>query len=109
MPNFKIDYENKLKAVLEYLDGNTSQTIMAKKCGVSVASFQTWIRKYKSEGEDGLKPSTTYKKYSKETKYSAVLDYLNGTTSQEEICKNTEFQVKHNSNVGFCGIMVIKN
>ena len=22
MPNFKVDYENKLKAVLEYLDGN---------------------------------------------------------------------------------------
>lgn len=94
MSNFKVDYENKLKAVLEYLDGNTSQTIMAKKYGVSIASFQTWIRKYKSEGEDGLKPSTTYKKYSKETKYSAVLDYLNGTTSQEEICKKYKISSK---------------
>mgnify|MGYP003311418897 FL=1 len=94
MPNFKVDYENKLKAVLEYLDGNTSQTIMAKKYGVSIASFQTWIRKYKSEGEDGLKPYTTYKKYSKETKYSAVLDYLNGTTSQEEICKKYRISSK---------------
>ena len=94
MPNFKVDYENKLKAVLEYLDGNTSQTIMAKKYGVTIASFQTWIRKYKSEGEDGLKPSITYKKYSKETKYSAVLDYLNGTTSQEEICKKYKISSK---------------
>ena len=66
MPNFKVDYENKLKAVLEYLEGNTSQLAMAKKYDVSIASFQTWVRKYESEGADGLKPSTTYKKYSKE-------------------------------------------
>lgn len=94
MPNFKVSYENKLKAVLEYLDGNTSQVAMAKKYNVSQASFQTWLRKYESEGEDGLKPSVTYKKYTKETKLSAVLDYLNGTTSQEEICKKYRISSK---------------
>ena len=94
MPNFKVDYENKLKAVLEYLDGNTSQVAIAKKYNVSVASFQIWIRKYKSEGEDGLKPSATYKKYNKKTKYSAVLDYLNGVASQEEICKKYRISSK---------------
>ena len=62
MPNFKVSYENKLKAVLEYLDGNTSQVAMAKKYNVSQAAFQTWLRKYESEGEDGLKSSVTYKK-----------------------------------------------
>jgi len=94
MPNFKATYEEKLQAVLEYLKGDTSQKIVAKKYDVSLASFQTWIRKYKSEGETGLKPSTTYKKYSKETKYSAVLDYLNGTTSQEEFCKKYRISSK---------------
>ena len=94
MPNFKATYEEKLQAVLEYLKGDTSQKIVAKKYDVSLASFQTWIRKYKSEGETGLKPSVTYKKYSKETKYSAVLDYLNGTTSQEEICKKYRISSK---------------
>lgn len=94
MPNFKATYEEKLQAVLEYLKGDTSQKIVAKKYNVSLASFQTWIRKYKSEGETGLKPSVTYKKYSKETKYSAVLDYLNGTTSQEEICKKYRISSK---------------
>ena len=29
MPNYKVSYENKLKAVLEHLDGNTSQAAMA--------------------------------------------------------------------------------
>ena len=94
MPNFKVSYENKLKAVLEYLNENTTQTDIAKKYNVSVASFQIWIRKYKSEGEDGLKPSATYKKYNKETKYSAVLDYLNGVASQEEICKKYRISSK---------------
>lgn len=94
MPNFKVSYENKLKAVLEYLNENTTQTDIAKKNNVSVASFQIWIRKYKSEGEDGLKPSATYKKYNKETKYSAVLDYLNGVASQEEICKKYRISSK---------------
>lgn len=87
MPNFKVDYENKLKAVLEYLEGNTTQVAMAKKYGVSIASFQRWIRKYIAEGTEGLKPSVTTKKYSAELKYAAVLDYLSGVASQEEICK----------------------
>lgn len=87
MPNFKVNYENKLKAVLEYLDGNTTQAAMAKKYGVSIASFQRWIRKYISEGTEGLKASATTKKYSAELKYAAVLDYLSGVASQEEICK----------------------
>lgn len=87
MPNFKVDYENKLKAVLEYLEGNTTQIAMAKKYGVSIASFQRWIRKYIAEGTEGLKPSVTTKKYSAELKYAAVLDYLSGVASQEEICK----------------------
>ena len=87
MPNFKIDYENKLKAVLEYLDGNTTQLATAKKYNVSLASFQRWIRKYTAEGAEGLKPSVTTKKYSAELKYAAVFDYLSGVASQGEICK----------------------
>ena len=94
MPNFKVTNEEKLQAVLEYLNEDTSQKAVAKKYGVSLASFQTWVRKYEAEGEIGLQPSATYKKYSKETKYSAVLEYLSGTTSQEEICKKYRISSK---------------
>jgi len=87
MSNFKVNYENKLKAVLEYLDGNTTQTATANKYGVSLASFQRWIRKYIAEGAEGLKPSVTNKRYSAELKYAAVFDYLSGIASQGEICK----------------------
>lgn len=86
MPNFKVDYENKLKAVLEYLDGNTTQMDTAKKYNVSLASFQRWIRKYTAEGADGLKPAVRKKEYSAELKYAAVQDYLLGVASQGEIC-----------------------
>lgn len=87
MPNFKATYEEKVQAVLEYLNEDTSQRIVASKYGVSLASFQRWIRKYIAEGAEGLKLSVTKKKYSAELKYAAVLDYLSGITSQGEICK----------------------
>lgn len=86
MPNSKVDYENKLKAVLEYLDENTTQMDTAKKYNVSLASFQRWIRKYTAEGADGLKPAVRKKQYSTELKYAAVHDYLSGVASQGEIC-----------------------
>lgn len=94
MSNFKITYEKKLQAVLEYLRGDTSQKIVAKKYNVTQASLQTWIRKFESEGKDGLKVSLVHKKYTKETKYSAVMDYLNGMISQEEICKKYKISSK---------------
>lgn len=94
MPNFKVNYEDKLQAVLEYMDGNMSQMDIAKKYNVSQASFQTWLRKYSSEGIEGLKPSMTYKKYSAELKYSAALEYLSGGMSQEEICKKYKISSK---------------
>lgn len=86
MPNFKVNYEDKLQAVQEYLDGNTTQMAMAKKYNISLASFQKWVRKYEAEGANGLCPSETYKKYSMEVKYSAVNDYLSGVGSLEQIC-----------------------
>lgn len=83
----KISYEQKIKSVLQYLNGKISQPQGAKENGVSVSTFQTWIRKYKAEGEDGLKPTKKNKKYSAEIKHQAVKEYLSGQGSLEEICK----------------------
>ena len=87
MSKNKVPYEKKLHIVLEYLNGNISQPQAGKKCGVSATTVQTWIRKYQSEGAEGLKTSKKNKKYSSETKLKAVQDYLLGKGSQEEICK----------------------
>lgn len=59
-----------------------------------MTSFQVWIRKYKAEGEDGLKKSKKNKKYSNELKQSAVKDYLSGKASQEEICRQYKISSK---------------
>lgn len=85
--NKNVDCEQKLQAVTEYLQGQTSQAKVAAKYGISISSFQTWLRKYDSEGANGLKKSNKYKKYSAELKYAAVNEYLSGGMSQQEICK----------------------
>lgn len=90
----KISYEKKVETVLKYINGNISQSQGAKKCNVSLASFQVWIRKYKAEGEEGLKETKKYKKYSTELKQRAVKDYLLGKASQEEICKQYKISSK---------------
>ena len=89
-----IDYEQKLQAVTEYLQGQTSQAKVAAKYGVSPSSFQTWLRKYSAEGDDGLKKSDKNKKYSIELKYAAVFEYLSGSMSQQEICKKYKISSK---------------
>lgn len=94
MTKTKIGFEQKIKTVLEYINGNISQIQGAKKCNISVASFQVWIRKYKAEGEEGLKESKKYKKYSTELKQRAVKEYLLGKASQEEICKQYKISSK---------------
>lgn len=47
----KISIELKLKAVKEYLDGETSIKKTSCKYGVSTTSFRGWLRKRKSENE----------------------------------------------------------
>ena len=53
---------------------------------VSLASVQQWIRNYESMGADAFTFKVN-KKYSKELKEQAVLDYLAGRSSQDDICK----------------------
>ena len=53
---------------------------------VSLASVQQWIRNYESMGVNAFTLKGN-KKYSKELKQQAVLDYLAGHGSQNDICK----------------------
>lgn len=94
MSKEKISYEQKLETVLQYINGNISQLDGAKRNGVSLAAFQTWIRKYKSEGAEGLKSTKKNKKYTVELKEKAVKDYLTGKGSQETICMRYKISSK---------------
>lgn len=86
MSKRKISGNEKLNAVLRYIDGNTSQGQIARDFNVCVASVQQWVSNYESMGADVLLMKGT-KKYSKELKVQAVEDYLAGMGSQIDICK----------------------
>ncbi len=82
----KIAVEEKITAVNRYLDGKGSQKQIAVSYGISQASFQQWLRNYEAIGADAF-TLKGYKKYPKELKQQAVLDYLSGQGSQDDICK----------------------
>ena len=86
MPKRKISAKDNIYAVNLYLDGKKSQCRIASMFDVSLASVQQWIRNYESMGAEVFTLSKN-KKYSKELKHQAVLDYLAGHGSQDDICK----------------------
>lgn len=86
MSKKKVSVEDKIYAVNLYLDGKESQHRIASMFDVSIASVQQWIRNYESMGADAFTLKGN-KKYSKELKQQAVLDYLTGHGSQDDICK----------------------
>ena len=86
MSKRKVSVEDKIYAVNLYLDGKESQRRIADMFDVSLASIQQWIRNYESMGANAFTLKGN-KKYSKELKQQAVLDYLAGYGSQDDICK----------------------
>ena len=86
MSKRKVSVEDKIYAVNLYLDGKESQRRIADMFDVSLASVQQWIRNYESMGVNAFTLKGN-KKYSKELKQQAVLDYLAGYCSQNDICK----------------------
>ena len=86
MSKRKVSVADKIYAVNLYLDGKESQRRIADMFDVSLASVQQWIRNYESMGANAFTLKGN-KKYSKELKQQAVLDYLAGCGSQDDICK----------------------
>ena len=86
MSKRKVSVVDKIYAVNLYLDGKESQRRIADMFDVSFASVQQWIRNYESMGANAFTLKGN-KKYSKELKQQAVLDYLAGCSSQDDICK----------------------
>lgn len=81
-----ISPEDKILAVQKYLDGKISQGGIASQFQVSKTSVQQWIFNYQSMGSEIFFQKKN-KRYSKELKECAVLDYLAGKGSQEAICR----------------------
>ena len=89
----KITPAEKLQTVHLILEGKETQRHARARLGVSLDALQQWIRIYKSEGE-GAFLVTRYKQYSKELKEQAVMDYLSGRGSLQEICQRYGIRAK---------------
>ena len=86
MSGNRIGLAEKLLTVHQILDGKETQGHAAERLGISKAAIQQWICIYKSDGE-GAFHASKYKHYPKELKEQAVMDYLGGRGSQQEICQ----------------------
>ena len=83
----KVEASEKLQIVEAYLSGRISRSEAGRKSGVDDATVSKWASRYKTEGIEGLIPSTKNKTYTKETKLLAVTEYLSGKGSMLEICE----------------------
>ncbi len=54
MSKRNISAQDKINAVKRYLNGLTSQRILANEFSISQASIQQWITNYESMGEDAF-------------------------------------------------------
>lgn len=52
---------------------------------ISVSTLYQWKAKYKTEGIEGLKESSSWKTYTKELKIAAVEEVLSGKFTRQEV------------------------
>lgn len=83
----KVTPEEKIKFVEIYLSGTISQREIGRITGVTLASVQKWISKYKAEGSTAFLPTNKHRNYSPELKEKVVKEYLSGTGSLLMLCE----------------------
>jgi transposase len=82
--------QEKYELILAYEDRETSVRDFCRQYNISKGTMKKWIYLFETYGMDGLHDSSGWKRYSKEVKTAAVLDYLSGNYSQYEIVRKYE-------------------
>ena len=88
----KFSYEEKVKIVSEYIDGTYGFLEICRYYNINQGSLKDWKRLYDTFGWSGLKTGSKGSHYSKETKESAVRDYLSQELTFPEILK--KYQIR---------------
>jgi len=83
----KVEIEKKINITLEYLDGKISRYEASERVGVDRTTIEDWARIYRQEGILGLQTSSKNRVYSLEMRKRAVLEYLAGGNSLDDICE----------------------
>ena len=78
--------EEKIRLVKKVLEGKQSLNSLAASWKIDFATLKGWVRNYESIGSDAFYING-WTKRSTEEKEAAVIDYLNGKGSINEICK----------------------
>ena len=91
----KIEPEEKMQIVQQCLYEAIGVCEAAQQIGVDHKSVCEWISRYEAEGVDGLLSHEKNRVYSSELKMAAVIDYLSGKGSLQEICKKYKIRTKY--------------
>lgn len=88
----KVPAEEKVEIVEAYLSGKIGCVQASEFMEVDKKTIRRWASRYKTEGPTGFMPQERNRNYSKETKRAAVLDYLAGKGSLQQICE--QYQIR---------------
>ena len=82
----KYRFEFKKHAVQSYLNGEGSYAFLAKKFGMPPGrDIRKWVNAYKAFGDEGLRRSRSYQKYTFDFKMSVVELYLSSEISYQDL------------------------
>ena len=82
----KVSTEIKVQAVEDYLRGIKSLSEISNELNIYKSAVSAWVRKYKTFGKEGLLNKGYNTSYSAQVKTQAVIDYLDGKGSLDDIC-----------------------
>ena len=82
----KVSTELKVQAVEDYLKGIKSLSEKSNELNIYKSAVSAWVRKYKTFGKEGLLNKGYNTSYSPQVKTQAVIDYLDGKGSLDDIC-----------------------
>ena len=91
----KLSPEEKMELVRLCISGEVGVTEASRMAGVHHKTMQGWVARYEAEGIEGFLPQERNRVYSSALKLQAVLEYLGGKESLQEICKRHKIREEH--------------
>ena len=79
--------EEKVKLVRQCKAGELGICEAGRLAGVDEKTVRRWVARYETEGAEGFLPQERNRVYSSKTKQQAVLDYISGKGSLQDVCK----------------------